>query len=220
LHMPEVREEQGPGPEILVPIPSVNTLAITLDLYGAVGFADLKALRRGELRNFSMVPSSEGGEWGTAFPDRAALIETSAGPLLIVCNAGADAGIAIFDPLTRRKTAHFPAHAGCDTPIVFPSLSLAATVVSGKLKARREGQGLAKSSEPGTALLVMDFTEPGEPQITSFDLGVPTLRVAQAGPREVLVLSGSEALLVDIVTGRVLDRKESPGPPVRAIFAP
>lgn len=220
LHFPEERKEQGPGPEILVAIAEANTLAITLDLYGAVAFCDLDAALRGELRNYAAVPTSEDGSWGSAFPDRAAVIPTRAGPRLIVCNAGAGAGIAVFEPASRQKVAHFPAQAGADTPVIFPRREVAVTVVSGKLKMRKDGGGLGKSSAPGSALLVMDFSEPGAPRCSAFELGVPTLRVVQASEGNVLVFSEKEVLLVEVESGRLLDRKETPGPPVRAVFAP
>ena len=219
LHIAQSPKEQGPGPELLVAIPEANTLAITLDLYGAVAFTDLDALQRGELKNYQVIPSSEDGQWGTAFPDRVALLPTSAGQRLLVCNAGKDVGIAVFDPASREKVAHFPASAGCDTPVVLPGQPVAVTVVSGKLKSR-DDQGVEKTSEPGTTLLVMDFSDPAEPQFTVFDLGQPTLRIAPAGPGQVVVFGKSEALLVEVASGKILDRQETPGPPVRAVFKP
>lgn len=220
LHIEGARKEQGPGPELLIPIPAVNTLAITLDLYGAVAFTDLDAIRRGELRNFSMVPTSGDQQWGTAFPDRAALVETKAGPRLIICNAGAGAGIAVFDPATRQKTHHFATSAGCDPPVILPTGPMAATVISGKTKVRKTGKGVEKSSHPGRELLVMDFSDPVEPQLSAFDMEIPTLLIAAGGEKQVVVFSNAEVLLVNPVSGKILDRKKTPGPPVRAISLP
>lgn len=219
LHIALDPKESGPGPEVMVACAQANTLAITLDLYGAVAFTDLAAAMEGRLENLVLKPTSLDDTWGTAFPDRIALVERAGRDFLFVANASKDGGICLFDVAARKRVAHYPMAAGADMPVVFHAAGVAATVVSGKIKARGS-DGLRKSEKPDTAIYLFDLTplDGGKPPtMRRIELGAPTFRIAKAGPGHALVFTEGEILLVCIKTASVVSRSVSPGRSVRAL---
>ncbi|MFQ3577862.1 MAG: hypothetical protein SNJ52_02480, partial [Verrucomicrobiia bacterium] len=50
LHLDGDPKEQGPGPEVIVVFPDIDTLAVSLDLYGGILFCSLEGVLKGELR--------------------------------------------------------------------------------------------------------------------------------------------------------------------------
>lgn len=216
LHLPP--KETGPGPEALAAFPGSNTLAISLDLYGAVAWTDLDTALGGKLENHTTVSSAPDGAWGTAFPDRFTPLNIAGRDLLLVGNAGKGAGLALFDVKKREKIGAFPTASGTDPAVVFPEKNLAVTVSSGKIKARGT-DGLDKTSQPGTDLYILDLTplnENSPPEFKAIPLKVPTLRIAPLDKDSVLVFSESEVLQVSIPAGKILQRANAPGKVVRA----
>jgi hypothetical protein len=220
LHIPGNSKEQGPGPEVVMVCQKSNTLAVTLDLYGAVAFADLTAALQGKLENLSYVPTASDGSWGSSFPDRATLVEVADKEYLLVSNAAAKGGLAIFDVEGRSAIQHLPAAAGAEAPIDFPQLLKAVTIVSGKLKSRSD-EGLEKESATANGgLMIIDYAGLGgqaPATVQKVDLGFMARRIACAGGNSVAVFGGEEVVLVDIIEKNILDRKPLPGPVIRAL---
>lgn len=154
LHLSD--KEAGPSPEVIRVDRASNTLLVTLDLYGALAFADLDAALAGKWQNSVYLPTGpDAGEWGTAFPDRVILAPHEGRTLAFVSNASQDGGIAVFDIAARRRVAFFPVEAGCDYPVLVDGGRTVATVVSGKRK-RRLADGLENITTPGTDLILID----------------------------------------------------------------
>lgn len=185
--------------------------------------ADLDGVLAGEWRNLEYISSAADEEWGVAFPDRAALIEIGDRDLMLVSNASRDGGFALFDLGAREKIAHLPAPVGAETPLWFPAVGKAVSVLSGKVKARpTSGIELSNEREPVPAAVFFDFSnfgEDGAPSISRLELDDTPVRSAAAGENSALVFvdtpSGGGVLLIDIAEERVLDQKALPGRPVR-----
>jgi len=165
--------ESGPNPEVLRVIPAANLLFVTLDLYGAVGVADLDAARRGRLENWRVFSTSPDGSWSSAFPDRVGDARIGGRDLLLVANASAPGGIAVFDPQARRVAQILPAPGGLTTLEYLPSVDRVVTASAGKIKARGTG-GLENNSTP---LPLWVRLAPGEgpegPQVQSLAMDGP-----------------------------------------------
>ncbi|MDR1282762.1 MAG: hypothetical protein LBK99_18345 [Opitutaceae bacterium] len=148
--------EAGPSPEVIRADHASNTLLVTLDLYGALAFADLDAALRGQWQHLDYLPTGpDAGQWGTAFPDRVILASHGGRTLAFVSNASQDGGIAVFDIAARRRVAFFPVEAGCDYPVLVDGGRTVATVVSGKRK-RRLADRLENITMPGADLILID----------------------------------------------------------------
>ena len=219
LHISGNPKEQGPGPEVIMLCPKSNALAVTLDLYGALAFADLDAAFQGKLKNLTYVPTGSDGSWGNSFPDRATLVEVDGKEILIVSNASTNGGFALFDVASRKAIQHLPAAAGAEAPIDFPRLGKAATVISGKVKARSD-EGLEKSSATENKLVLIDYSQLGKQApatLESIDLGFAAHRITRVGDTSVAVFGEHEIVLVDVSKKSILDRKPLPGPVIRAL---
>ncbi|MBC8010179.1 MAG: hypothetical protein H7067_08780, partial [Burkholderiales bacterium] len=154
LHLSE--KEAGPSPEVIRVDRATNTLLLTLDLYGALAFADLDAALAGRLEHYLALPTSADGAWGVSFADRLALARVGDRSLAIVSNASADGGLAVFDVAARRRLAFYPVESGCAEPVLVNEGRTLATVVSGKRK-RVLGDALENVTTPGTDLLLLDL---------------------------------------------------------------
>ena len=211
-------KEAGPSPEIVLADRATNTLVITLDLYGALAFADLDAALQGRLVNYAAMPTSADGRRGAAFPDRLALVPVGDRSLAIVSNASQDGGLAVFDVAARRRVAFYPVEAGCDYPVLVEAGRTLATVVSGKRK-RVLADGLENITTPGSDLLLLDLpaASAGAPDaLARIPLGDPVSRIAAAGAENRLVvvaLSGANPRLVvfDATARREIARLPLPG---------
>lgn len=216
LHLSE--KEAGPSPEVIRVDRASNTLLLTLDLYGALAFADLDAALAGHLKNYSAVPSSADATWGTAFPDRITLAAHAGKTYAFVSNASADGGIAVFDLAARQRVGFLPVEAGCDYPVLLGGGRQLATVVSGKLK-HRTGTGIAKDEKPGTDLLLIDIARAikGDPTaLTRLPLDAPATHIASVPVHDTLVavtLAESTPLLViyDTDSKKEIARVSLPG---------
>lgn len=221
LHIEGNKKEQGPCPEMLFVAPKSNTLAISLDLYGAIAFADLDDALRGHLKNLSYIPSSPDGAWGTAFPDRGLLFEAGGKEYLLIANASENGGLVLFDVAQRKIVQSFGAEAGTETPVLLPELKKAVTVISGKAK-KRAADGLEKETTPGNTLLVFDLAplESGDKatlERVPFDCPVVRAQAIAPGNSDLLLLvtGDNEFVTYDLEARKELAREPAKGEVVR-----
>lgn len=219
LHLSE--KESGPSPEVLRADPATNTLLVTLDLYGALGFADLDAALAGRLENFTAISTAPDGAWGRAFPDRLTLARVADRSLAIVSNASATAGgLAVFDVAARRRLAFFPTESGCAEPVLIEGGRRLATIVSGKQK-RVVAGALENTLAPGRELLLLDLARAAEADPAALvraplDGLVGQIAAPPAHPQLVAVtlLAPPRLVLCSVVDGHVLATVELSGRPV------
>ena len=229
LHIPSALKEQGPSPELIFVSRRTNTLILSLDLYGALAFADLDAAYRGEWKNLKYVASSLPGTWGNSFPDRGLLFNTGGREFLLVSNASTNGGLVLADVATRTIRQEFPAPAGAETPVQISTTGKIATVVSGKIKSKTES-GLSKGYEPGGDLLVFDPNPLAFGKPMTFEkipLGTPLTRVQAVDPAHsslLLLAAGGEEhpewILFDLASHTILSRLPALGPISRIVAAP
>lgn len=224
LHLSD--KEAGPSPEVIRIDRATNTLLLTLDLYGALAFADLDAVLAGRLRNYTAVPTSADGSWGTAFPDRLTLARVGDRGLAIVSNASQDGGLVVFDIATRRRIAFYPVEAGCDYPVVIDDGRTLATVVSGKRK-RVLGDALENITTPGSDLLLLDLAgaAAGDPDaLVRVPLGAPVGHIAAIPGHPALVaasrLQPADIVVYDTAARRPLGIVALPGKPAGLATVP
>jgi hypothetical protein len=158
LHIEGDLTEQGPGPEVVHVSTESDTLAVTLDLYGAVGVARWSRLLQGDDDDWKTISTSLTNDWGNAFPDRAALVTLNARACYLVCNSGPAGGCVLIDLADRRVVWRTATPPGLETPVFVPSLSKAYSVCSGKIKVRTPTKIDKKPPEPQTSLFVFDFS--------------------------------------------------------------
>lgn len=216
LHIAGNPKEQGPNPEKLFVFPESNTLALTLDLYGAVAFMDLDAALKGEIKNYTAIPTSADRSWGTAFPDRGLGFRAQGGDWLLVTNASENGGFAVFDVQNRKFIAHYPAKVGAETPVLVESAGKIFSALSGKIKSRTDS-GVEKVLQPLNELVVFDVSRliTGDPEaIEALPILGPAERVVATNDGNLLLLNTSETLLIR-PDGTVLDRQPAVGAPIR-----
>lgn len=144
---PEVRgREAGPSPEVLHVSARHNLLWVTLDLYGGIGFADLDAARRGELKNWTVLSTAPDGSWGTAFPDRVGRFEYMKRELLAVANASEPGGLVLFDVESRQIIQRLDVPGGLSTLHFLPAVNRLVSGTPGKIKARGSDRLLNEST--------------------------------------------------------------------------
>ena len=220
LEVKDDPKEQGPGPEILLAAPESNTLAITLDLYGTVAFANLDAALRGKWSHLQYVPCSADGRWGTAFPDRAAMFRVGGADYLVIANAGPDAGLALLDVARRKVVQFFPTDAGAETPIFLSKSQKIVTVVSGKRKLRKTGE-IEADPRPDRSLLVVDASplvaaKKATLKRIPFDKPVVRVQAVNPGKSEILLLAlgadASELAVYDLAAEKEITREPAKGP--------
>ncbi len=218
LHLSE--KEAGPSPEILRADPATNTLVVTLDLYGALAFADLDAALQGRLSNYAIIPASADGRWGTAFPDRLTLARIGDRTLAIVSNASEDGGLKVFDVGARTAIAFFPVEAGCDHPVLVNDGRTLATVVAGKRK-RVVGREIENITNPGTDLLLLHLDRVGENEpmtLLRVPLAAPLAHIAAVPGHPSLVaatrLDPASVVICSAIDGHILAEIPLPGRPV------
>lgn len=183
LHYPPEIDgrEAGPNPEVLHISPATNTLFVTLDLYGAVGMADLDAARRGELVNWTVLSTAPDGSWGTAFPDRVGRFQLAGRELLVVANASAAGGVAFIDVARRSFLQQVNSPGGLSTLFFLPSLNMVISGSPGKNKARTE-TGLSNVSVALPTWNRFQLTPDGTFALRSDDLGQAVNQVFPVSP--------------------------------------
>ena len=152
------RREQGPNPEVMFVSPATNTVAVTLDLYGAVATFDLDAvLEQGQLKNLQYQPTSLDGTWGHAFPDRGVHFRAADREYVLVTNAGPAAGAVMLDLQKRRIIESYDTDIGLEYPIFLLNAQMLVAGPDGKRK-QRGSTGLEKSRQPGRELYLWDVS--------------------------------------------------------------
>lgn|GEM_PF-5023936 len=172
LHTEGVPAEQGPNPEEIILLPDINSVILSLDLYGGVAVCDLDDMMEGIWDNLIYIPTSEDDELGHAFPDRMNVIQTADGPRVLVCNAGSQGGACIIDPVKKKKIQYFKTIPGLDTPTVFSSHDLIVCGATGKTK-NRTSDGVQKMYSPGDSLHVFCF----QPQLKMNTIALESSKV-------------------------------------------
>lgn len=218
LHMDSNPKEQGPNPEMIIASPRTNTIALSLDLYGAIAFANLDAALAGEWKNLEMKPTSADGKFGIAFPDRCLLFNVGDRDCLLISNAGIDGGIALFDVAERRLLAFFEAPAGAEHPVHLQKSHKVLAVISGKIK-ERGSDGLEKSYSPGNELLVFDvgpLAHGKEATLERIGFEKPIKRIQAINPQQndlvLLAFSDEEIMVYDVASRREITRVAAKGP--------
>ncbi|MCC5847410.1 MAG: hypothetical protein JJU29_04875 [Verrucomicrobia bacterium] len=174
LHYPiEVDgRESGPNPEVLRVSPNTNTLFVTLDLYGAVGMADLDAAREGRLQNWTVRSTAPDGSFGSAFPDRVGDLQLQGRDLIVVANASQAGGLAVVDPRAREVMQMAPVFGGLSTLESVPFADMLVSGSPGKIKARTP-EGLSNNRTPVTVWMLFEIRE-GEAPLLPVPLSMET----------------------------------------------
>jgi hypothetical protein len=216
LHIPGNPKEQGPNPEKVFVFPDSNVLALTLDLYGAVAFMDLDAALRGDIKNYSTLPTSGDGTWGVSFPDRGLGFQFAGGDWLLVTNASEGGGYTLFDARKRELVRHYPAKVGGEKPIFLESTGKIVSAQSGKVKRRAEDI-LEKEILPENELMVFDVAQlvQGDPAaMQTVAVPFPPSLVVALASGNLLLFGSSEALILK-PDGSIIERKQLLGSPIR-----
>ena len=199
LHVTGNLKEQGPGPEVVYISPQIDTLAVTLDLYGAVGMLRWSAAKEGKLAkdDWVMVSTADSPQLtGRSFPDRATPISLGSREYYLVCNAGEDGGSVLVDLQQRKVVWRRSTPPGLEAPVYIPELRQAFSVCSGKTK-RRQGSDIVKSSNPQKSLFIFDFHSREAVQTTAvttvpLDGFTTQIALASAAPPLLVVAIGAE----------------------------
>jgi hypothetical protein len=222
LHIADNPKEQGPGPEVLYIAPESDTLAITLDLYGALGIMRWSAAKTGRIEDWTVIGTAADDRLtGQSFPDRATALRLANRDYYLVCNAGTEGGAVLVDLQTKQVRWRRPTPAGLEAPVYIPALRQVFSVCSGKTK-QREGQEVIRSFHPQSSLFGFDFRSRQAVQegpVQQWPLGGLTTQIALVSeqPPLLLVALGQEPeradtlLTFDPVSGTVKDQVPAVG---------
>ncbi len=141
-------KEHGPNPEVAFIAPKSDTLALTLDLYGAIAFTKLSSALEGKWENLEYISCAQDGSFGNAFPDRGCLFETGGKEHLLISNASPNGGLVLFDVAAHKVEQKFAASAGAENPVFLSRSQKVVTCISGKIKTRA-GEKQDKIYKPG-----------------------------------------------------------------------
>ena len=220
LHIEGNGQQQGPSPEVVLVSEPTNTLLATLDLYGAVVVMDWSEAKAGRMSNWQYLSTSLDGSWGSAFPDRASLVQE--GTHALVFNAGPQGGGVLVDMAGRKVVHCWNVPPGLEKPVCLAQLGFAYSVCSGKVKSRGDSD-VEQRSAPGRAVYAFDFRPPGQQQpdrleVLPFDLFVTRVAALDSTNRPLLLLAAgtmgdaADTLIVyDPAGRRVLDRQPAVG---------
>lgn len=213
--------QRGPGPEVVISFEGANTLLVTLDLYGALGFADLEAARGGRLANWKTLSSALDESWGTAFPDRMTAFTKDGRAYALVINAGEAGGSVVADVEARRIVQRLPTPHGLATPTFIPFARAIAAAGAGKLK-QRGSEDVEKTYRPIPEIVVFDLvSENGPLSVRSIRVGAPAHALRALAPEAgslAIVNIGEDAskwVVVDVADGRMLQQFDAIGGVVR-----
>jgi hypothetical protein len=216
VHIEGNGQQQGPSPEVVVVSEPANTLLATLDLYGGVALMDWTEARSGRMSHWQYLSTALDQSWGTAFPDRAGLVQD--GTRALVFNAGPQGGAVLVDLAARKVVSHWQVPPGLEKPVYFPRQRLAYSVCSGKVKFRAESD-VEKRLDPGRALYALDLSPRGEQQparleVLTFNRFVTRIAAIDSSHRPLLLLgAGTRAeatdtlIVYDPVARQVLDQQ-------------
>lgn len=212
--------QRGPGPEVVMPFDAAGVLLVTLDLYGAIGFADLAAARGGRLSNWWVQSTALDESWGTAFPDRMVAFRVGDRELALVVNAGEAGGAVVADVRKRLIVQRIPAPHGLATPTFMPGARAIAAAGGGKLKFRGT-EDVEKTYRPYAQVVVFDLADTGLVSMRVIPTGAPAHALRPLAPESgslALVNLGEDATkwaIVDVAAGGILQQFDAIGAVVR-----
>lgn len=189
IHLPRHREahhpsksprDHGPSPEIIVEDPASNTLMLSLDNYGAVLLTDLDAALDGRLENSIEISTSLDGTFGSAYPDRVAIVDRPDGALALVANAGPEGGAVVIDLAARRRIAAVACRPGLESLAPVGDGLLVVGASAGKIKTRSD-EGAVKRFEPAPEIVIFDLADPAAVTVRTFPRPNPVIWVAPVG---------------------------------------
>ncbi len=105
LHYSPGSTQRNPMPVDIAFFPAENTVAILLELYGAVAFADLDDFQKGKLKNFRLLATAQDNKFGSGFPTKLFPLTIAGSQYLLADNAGGPCGAALFDVAARTRLA-------------------------------------------------------------------------------------------------------------------
>lgn len=221
-YKPEVSlREQGPNPEMIFACPATNTIALSLDLYGAMATFDLDAaVERGELRSLTYQTTSLDGSWGHTFPDRGLRFEAGGRSGVLVSNCGPAGGAVLLDLNSRKIIDRYETGTGLSYPVFLAKAQVAAFGANGKIKSRGV-DGLDKRYEPGKELYLWDVSKlgpEGGAVLTRMPMDRYVYRVAAVETQEsamLVVVTGEknpiDLFIFDTKTRKVIDQQPAFG---------
>jgi len=222
LHVAGNHKLSGPGPEVLLVSEETNTVLTTLDFYGAIGMMDLDGVIKGNLKNYRSFSLDKEGKWGTAFPDRACLVNINGHHFALITNAGLNGGTNLIDLETRTIVRRFNTPPGLEAPSYLPSCMTAVSVCSGKTKYRK-GNEIIKEYHPDKKLYTFDFSGLSGSDVSAITLSTTNIRIegkALIGVNKetsplVLISAKDTLLVVNAIDGEVIEKIQSIGIPQR-----
>lgn len=185
-HPPRSRRDHGPSPEIVRENERTNTLIVSLDNYGAVLLADLDAALEGRLAGETRLSTAIDGSFGSAYPDRIAIVDRPTGPVALVANAGSVGGAVVIDLRSRRRVATVPCRPGLEALTPLGDGSLVVAAAAGKLKERTD-EGARKRHEPAPEIVVFDLNDPAATSAHVFKRPHPVVWITSAGAPDLVV---------------------------------
>lgn len=227
LHLASLRE-QGPSPEICIPIPAANTLVLSLDRYGAVAMADLDAAQQGIWRNLTYQTTAPDESWGTAFPDRATKFMHHGRPYVLMANAGEVGGAVLIDPSNRRIAQRIQVPSGLEAPVHLPAANMLVAVDAGKIKYVRQDELFNKRFPQPKLFRFHVPASVATPLLAADSIELPFLgfRAFAINPsaNDLVLISSSSGTqgkaqvwnVISASTGRVIDSIDAPGRIFRA----
>ncbi len=228
LHLASLRE-QGPSPEICIPIPSANTLVISLDRYGAVAMADLDAAEQGIWRNLSYQTTAPDESWGTAFPDRASTFTRNGRTYVLMANAAEEGGAVLIDPEKRAITQRIEVPSGLEIPVFLPTTGMLVAVDAGKVKYVRNDELFNKRfPQPKLFRFHIQNSPTTQLGVDAIELPFPAFRAfaVNSSSNDLVLISTSTDnapdanarawIVISAATGNTVDSIDAPGRIFRA----
>lgn len=157
LHPAGSAKDAGPGPEVLVLSPKNNAALVTLDIYGAVGIADLDGLATGKWSNAKVLPTALDSTMGVGFPDRAIALDVGGKDYAFTFNAGSNGGLTVVDFGSREIVHRVGCQYGLDQPIYLEAMNAIVAGNCGKVKSRT-ATGVSKDKVATEQIVVVDVS--------------------------------------------------------------
>ena len=152
VELSEDMKSEGPQPEVVLASSKANTLFVTLDVHGGIGLMDLDAAINGKITNLVYLSTALDKSWGTAYPDRASLLELGAKSYALVTNSGKAGGLCLVDLEERKVARRIQVRHGLEKPAVLSGSKVVVLAPAGKLK----GEG-SKSYHPGSEVILLNL---------------------------------------------------------------
>ncbi len=149
---------QGAAPNGIAFSPATNSVAVSLDNWGAVIVADLDAFLEGRWTNAALLsPQSVPGTW---YPNPPVAVVMGGVDDFVVSSAGASGGVSIVDARQRKivQTLALEAPATLAWPVILPDRKLAVFAHAGLTRFRGTERVEEKHQEMNE-LVILDFSE-------------------------------------------------------------